>query len=163
MKRVQVYLLTGILTLVSGISGVYLRANGKVITTAEQPVLAGREAVVYRTPTCGCCTGYVEFLRKHGVQVEAVAMPHAELSAFKAKKGIPAEGQSCHTTILDGYVVEGHVPLEALETLLTERPDVDGIVLPGMPVGTPGMPGPKTAPYEVQSVDDGELSPFVTL
>lgn len=124
-------------------------------STTNTSVLAGLEATVYKSPTCGCCTGYVEFLREHGVTVNAVDTN--DLAQVKADYGIPAAAQSCHTTVVDGYVVEGHVPLAALEQFLSERPEVDGIALPGMPTGTPGMPGPKTAPYEVLSLQDGQL------
>ena len=129
-------------------------------STANASVLQGMEATVYKSPTCGCCTGYVEFLEKHGVTVNAVDTN--DLTQVKADYGVPYAAQSCHTTMIDGYVIEGHVPLAALEQFLTERPDVDGIALPGMPIGTPGMPGPKQAPYEVLSVDDGQLELYAS-
>jgi hypothetical protein len=129
---------------------------------AEAP-LAGRHAVVYRSPTCGCCTSYVAFLRKHGVGVETRDVDDAGLEQVKAAHGVPAGAESCHTALLAGYVVEGHVPLAALEKLLTERPEVDGVSLPGMPTGVPGMPGPVYGPLEVISFDDGATAPFLSL
>ena len=131
-------------------------AQAALASTTNTSVLAGLEATVYKSPTCGCCTGYVEFLREHGVTVTAVDTN--DLTQVKADYGIPAAAQSCHTTVVDGYVIEGHVPLAALEQFLSERPKVDGIALPGMPIGTPGMPGPKTAPYEVLTLQDGQLA-----
>ena len=72
----------------------------------------------------------------------------------------PTEAWSCHTALIDGYPVEGHVPVEAIEDLLAERPDIDGIALPGMRAGSPGMPGEKASPFEVLAIDDGTLSAF---
>ena len=124
--------------------------------------LRGLDATVYKSPTCGCCDGYIAFLRKHGVAVEVVS-DDAALYKAKAAYGVPAEAQSCHTVLLAGYVVEGHVPLEALEKLLAERPELDGIALPGMPTGTPGMEGPQFGPLTVVGFKAGRLSPFVSL
>ena len=129
-------------------------------SNANAAVLQGLEATVYKSPTCGCCTGYVEFLEKHGVTVNAVDTN--DLVQIKSEYGVPSAAQSCHTTVMDGYVIEGHVPLAALEQFLTERPEVDGIALPGMPIGTPGMPGLKQAPYEVLSVDNGQLELYAS-
>jgi len=123
--------------------------------TMNTPVLAGLEAIVYKSPTCGCCSGYVAFLEAQGVTVKAVDT--SDLAQVKADYGIPAAARSCHTTLIDGYVVEGHVPLEGLEQLLSVRPEVDGIALPGMPTGTPGMPGPKQGPLEVLTLQNGQL------
>lgn len=126
---------------------------------AETP-LAGQNAVVYKSPTCGCCSSYVEFLRKHGVTVETRDVDDASLMQVKAENGVPGAAESCHTVILDGYIVEGHVPLAALEKLLMERPEVDGVSMPGMPTGVPGMPGPAYGPLEVVSFHDGTTAPF---
>jgi hypothetical protein len=127
---------------------------------AQEPdasVLAGLEATIYKSPTCGCCTGYVEFLRKHGIKVEAVDTN--DLTAVKADYGVPPETQSCHTVVIGDYVIEGHVPLGALVKLFSETPEVAGIALPGMPIGTPGMEGPKSETYNVLSFGEG-LEPF---
>jgi hypothetical protein len=129
---------------------------------AEQASLRGLKATVYKSPTCGCCEGYIAFLRKHGVTVEVVS-DDAALYEAKEANGVPFEAQSCHTVLLDGYVVEGHVPLAALTKLLSERPDIDGISMPGMPSGTPGMEGPRFGPLEVVGFKDGSVSPFVSL
>ena len=82
---------------------------------------------------------------------------------IKKKHNIPLEMQSCHTTILDKYFIEGHVPIEAINKLLKEQPDIDGIALPGMPIGTPGMPGEKEEPYIIYQLVDGKSSVFMTL
>jgi hypothetical protein len=125
----------------------------------EVSVLEGLEATLYKSPTCGCCTGYAEFLRKHGVKVQAVDTN--DLTQIKAGYGVPMETQSCHTVVMGDYVIEGHVPLGALLKLFTEKPEVAGIGLPGMPLGTPGMEGPKSEPYNVLSFGDS-LEPFYT-
>lgn len=122
---------------------------------------AGRTAIVYKSPTCGCCVGYAEELTKQGFAVEVV--PTENMDEIKTKYGIPADQQSCHTIAIDDYVVEGHVPMEAVAKLLTERPDIEGIGLPRMPSGTPGMPGPKRAPYEVYQLSAGTVTPYVTI
>jgi hypothetical protein len=129
---------------------------------AEAP-LAGLHAVVYKSPTCGCCTSYVDYLRRHGVTVETRNVDDASLAQVKADNSVPHGAESCHTVLIDGYVVEGHVPLVVLEKLLTERPEVDGVSLPGMPTGVPGMPGPAYGPIEVISFDDGSTAPFLSL
>lgn len=113
---------------------------------------------VHSAPGCGCCAGWVEYMESHGFAVEATE--DADLADFKVQRGIPVEAQSCHTAVIDGYTVEGHVPVEAIEDLLAERPDIDGIALPGMPSGSPGMPGEKLAPFEVLVIDDGTTALF---
>lgn len=123
--------------------------------------LKGLEATLYKSATCGCCGEYVKFLQAQGALVKVVLQD--DLSPLKRRYGIPPEAQSCHTMRLAGYTVEGHVPLAALQKLLRERPRIDGIALPGMPLGTPGMPGPKTQPYRVLALVKGRLEPFVTL
>jgi len=113
---------------------------------------------IHRSPTCACCHEWVAYLRAEGTAV--IEVEEADVSAYKRSLGIPQELWSCHTSVVDGYVVEGHVPLEAIERLLAERPDIDGIALAGMPPGSPGMPGPREAPLEVQSFRDGVVTPF---
>jgi hypothetical protein len=113
---------------------------------------------VHSAPGCGCCAGWAEYMESHGYTVETTE--DVDLADFKAARGVPAQAQSCHTAVIDGYTVEGHVPVEAIEDLLTERPDIDGIALPGMPSGSPGMPGEKLAPFEVLVIDDGTAALF---
>ena len=116
---------------------------------------------VFKTPTCGCCNGYVLFLEKEKFKVKLTDMK--SLHTIKQKYNIPLEMQSCHTTIIDKYFIEGHVPLEAINKLLKEQPAIDGIALPGMPIGTPGMPGDKEEPYVIYQLIDGEFSVFMTI
>ncbi|MBF0270954.1 MAG: hypothetical protein HQL98_02605 [Magnetococcales bacterium] len=112
-----------------------------VITPPAWAKEAQQQATVYKSPLCGCCTGYVEFLQSQGytVTIENIA----DMDPVKRSLGVPKELESCHTTRIGGYVVEGHVPLKTLQRLLQEKPAIPGIALPGMPTGVPGMPGPK--------------------
>ena len=116
---------------------------------------------VFKTPSCGCCYGYVLFLEKEKFKVKQTDM--RSLHTIKQKYNIPVEMQSCHTTIMGKYFIEGHVPLEAVNKLLKEQPDIDGIALPGMPIGTPGMPGNKDEPYVIYQLKDGKSSVFMTI
>jgi hypothetical protein len=113
---------------------------------------------VYKSPTCGCCHEWEAYLRTHGYTVDSI--PTVDMAAVKAEHQIPVDAQSCHTAIVGGYVVEGHVPVEAIEDLMEQRPAVDGISLPGMPPGSPGMTGDKAGPFEVLALKDGTTSPF---
>ncbi len=113
---------------------------------------------VHRAPNCGCCTGWEAYMVDQGFTVDSWEDPG--LTEFKITSGVPMNAMSCHTAIVDGYVVEGHVPVEAIFDLLEERPEVDGIALPGMPQGSPGMPGEQMAPFEILAFDDGLSSAF---
>ena len=134
--------------------------------THKQDVLALTKASkydveVFKTSSCGCCYGYVLFLEEEKFKVKKTDM--RSLYSIKKKYNIPLEMQSCHTTILGKYFIEGHVPIEAINKLLKEQPDIDGIALPGMPIGTPGMPGEKEEPYVIYQLVDGKSSVFMTI
>ena len=116
---------------------------------------------VFKSASCGCCYGYVLFLKEEKFKVKQTDM--RSLHLIKKKYNIPLEMQSCHTTILGKYFIEGHVPIEAINKLLKENPDIDGIALPGMPTGTPGMPGKKEEPYVIYQLVDGKSSVFMTI
>jgi hypothetical protein len=114
----------------------------------QQPVLE-----VFKTPTCGCCSKWVEHMRASGFTVRATNLD--DLTDLKTKHRVPSQAQSCHTGLVNGYVIEGHVPAADVHRLLKERPPVVGIALAGMPIGSPGMEveGVKARPYEVVSFD----------
>ena len=116
---------------------------------------------VFKTASCGCCYGYVLFLEEEKFKVKQTDM--RSLHIIKKKHNIPLEMQSCHTTILGKYFIEGHVPIEAINKLLKEKPNIDGIALPGMPIGTPGMPGEKEEPYIIYQLVDGKSSVFMII
>lgn len=121
----------------------------------ETSQLSGAVATVYKSASCGCCGGYIEELERQGATVLVEVVDEKRLAEVKVEHGVAPEFQSCHTTIIDGYVVEGHVPIEAVAKLRAEKPAVRGITLPGMPSGTPGMPGPKFGPFEVKDLSGG--------
>lgn len=127
-------------------------------TTAE-PALPG--VTVYKSATCGCCKVWVDKLREAGFQVDARDVDN--MNPVKQRVGIPPAMGSCHTAEVDGYFVEGHVPIEDVKRLLRERPDAKGLTVPGMPAGSPGMEVPSgyVEPYEVLLVArDGTTSVF---
>lgn len=128
-------------------------STGTAPVTPAEGLLVGAVATVYKSASCGCCGGYIEELKRQGANVTVEVVADTRLAEIKAEHGISPELQSCHTSIIGGYVVEGHVPIEAVKKLITEKPDVKGIAIPGMPSGTPGMPGPKFAPFDVKLLD----------
>jgi hypothetical protein len=113
-----------------------------------------RQATLYKNPQCGCCEGYADYLRDNGFEV--TVQPTHALPLLHRQYGVPEPLVGCHTTLVDGYVVEGHVPIGALLRMLTERPAIKGISLPGMPAGSPGMFGEKTEPFTIYEIGDGE-------
>ncbi len=105
--------------------------------------------LVYKSPTCGCCNGWVEHMEAAGFVVDA--RNTTDLMTVKRDGGVPPQMSSCHTAIIDGYVVDGQVPAEQVKQLLAKRPEVVGIAVPGMPIGSPGMEGANPQPYQVLS------------
>ena len=119
------------------------------------------EMTVYRSPTCGCCGVWVEHAQQHGFKIEDIETE--EMEALKQKHNIPAELASCHTTIIDGYVMEGHIPADDIKRFLAEKPDnMLGLSVPGMPIGTPGMEAKDIKqPFQVLAFNDqGEVQVF---
>jgi hypothetical protein len=94
---------------------------------------------VKKTATCGCCNAWIEHLETAGIEVRSENLPASILSRFKIDNGIPARLASCHTGMIGGYVIEGHVPAREIQRLLKENPDAIGLSVPGMPLGSPGM------------------------
>jgi hypothetical protein len=118
---------------------------------------------LYKNPECSCCEGYVAYLKDNGFAVES--KPTNDLAEISRKAGVPEQYQGCHTAFIEGYVVDGHVPVEAIRKLLSERPAIAGITLPGMPMGSPGMGGAKTEPFTIYAVSKDGAVPtiFMTL
>ncbi len=106
---------------------------------------------VYKSPTCGCCAKWVEHMRANGFEVTVNEMP--DVAPIKDKQGVPAELRSCHTALVGGYVIEGHVPADVIKKLLRERPNAVGLAVPGMPMGSPGMEGASKDSYNVMLFD----------
>ncbi|NHN42960.1 hypothetical protein G9C85_15170 [Halorubellus sp. JP-L1] len=117
--------------------------------------LAVSNAQQFSSPDCGCCHRYASYLREH-LDTTLEETETDDVAGLKRRHGVPAEAQSCHTLVLDEYVVEGHVPFEVIAQLLDERPSIDGIALPGMPSGSPGMGGTKADSFTVYELDDGK-------
>ncbi len=116
---------------------------------------------VWKTPTCGCCTAWLRHLEKAGFQVRVTNLQ--DLAPVKRRFRVPPELSSCHTAVVDGYVVEGHVPADDILRLLKEQPKIEGILVPGMPAGSPGMEAPNGERYDVLAVDvAGAVSVFAT-
>ncbi len=110
---------------------------------------------VYKSPTCGCCSKWIDHMRQQGFDVKS--MDVEDIGRVKATYGVPAESGSCHTALVRGYVLEGHVPADSVKRLLREKPKVAGLAVPGMPVGSPGMevPSGQVERYDVISFDKG--------
>ena len=150
-------------TVLSSIAAVLVGA-GLVITAwqlqtaepAKAGVLEGVDITLYRSPTCGCCAGHAAALEAAGANVDMHNVDSVTLQNIKEEHDIPFEKQSCHTSIVDDYVIEGHVPVAAVAQFLEEQPETRGITLPGMPIGTPGMPGPQVEPFVVETLEGTE-------
>ena len=124
------------------------------------PAFAGTvSAVLYKNPQCGCCENYAAYLRSNGFDVEV--KPTNDLAQISSDAGVPADMEGCHTMLVDGYVVDGHVPINAISKLLAERPAIAGITLPGMPMGSPGMSGEKSGPFTIYAVTKDGAQPTI--
>jgi hypothetical protein len=102
---------------------------------------------VYKDPDCGCCKSWVEYMKKHGFRVDA--KDTRDMEQVKANVGVPKPLVSCHTAMVGGYIIEGHVPAEDIQRLLKQKPKIAGLAVPGMPAGSPGMEGPSPQHYQV--------------
>ncbi len=116
--------------------------------------LNGREVILYKSNFCGCCEAYASYLEENGIRVKVVSMENLE--ELKNRIGIPMTYWSCHTVDFGDFIVEGHVPLRAIEIALRENIDFDVIALPGMPAGSPGMGGVKQGKFEISLLKNGE-------
>ena len=148
--------------LATGTARVAFADQGDPANAAEQAVAAAErpEIEVWKTPTCGCCQGWVDYLEAEGFEV--VAHDVDDVDPIRTELGLTdARLKSCHTASVDGYVVEGHVPVSDIERLLAERPDVVGISAPGMPMMSPGMGSVEPKDYDVVSfTEDGDVAVF---
>lgn len=115
------------------------------------------DITVYKTPSCGCCGLYVKYLEGKGLNVHVIERTNLD----DVKTGIPKDLWSCHTSKMGKYTIEGHVPIEVLEKLKAEQPDIDGVALPGMPAGSPGMGGAKQGEWTIYSIKDGKEKEFM--
>lgn len=136
--------------------GAGLAVSAPALAAAESPKPM---ATLFKNPQCSCCESYAQYLRNSGYDVKVV-MSH-DLPLIRQRQGISSELEGCHTTLIGGYFVEGHIPVEHVNRLLKERPEIDGISVPGMPPGTPGMGGPKLGPLTIYALAaNGKASVF---
>jgi hypothetical protein len=140
MKVLNIFLVIALLVFNAGIKAETL--------SADKPI----DIVVYRSPTCECCGKWLEHMKKNNFNVKDIVTD--DVQAIKKKYGVPEAMSSCHTAIVDGYVIEGHVPANDIMKLLKTKPKIVGIAVPGMPSGTPGMEmGDRKDSYNVMSFD----------
>lgn len=135
----------------------------KLATLLASGVAAATEpaVTVYKSPTCGCCSKWIDHLEESGFEVAAVDL--ADLRQVKVMAGIAPEQASCHTARVGDYVIEGHVPAGDIRRLLLEQPPARGLAVPGMPPGSPGMEAPNPQTYQVLLIGrDGSTSVFAT-
>ncbi|MGZ8881750.1 MAG: DUF411 domain-containing protein [Methylosarcina sp.] len=143
MNSLKLLLATGLLILSSGLSAESI--------AADKPV----DITVYRSPTCGCCGKWIDHLKQNNFNVKDILTE--DMQSIKNKYGVPKEMASCHTAIVDNYVIEGHVPTDDISTLLKSKRKVVGLAVPGMVTGSPGMEmGGRKDPYDVMSFDKGK-------
>jgi hypothetical protein len=133
----------------------WLALSAPVRAAEPQP-----EVHVYKSPTCGCCEKWIDHLRREGFQVRATDVP--DVTPIKVENGVSPQISACHTAFVGGYVVEGHVPAADLRRLLAERPQIAGLAVPGMPIGSPGMEGPNAVAYDVLSFGSQGVRVFST-
>lgn len=142
----------------AALTGAALVSVNVSIATAASTSASGN-MTIYKTPWCGCCGAWVDHIKAHGFSVDVVEMD--DLAGIKDRYGIAPQLQSCHTGVIDGYVVEGHVPARDVAKLLAERPAARGLSVPGMPIGSPGMEqGDHQDPYAVLLFDENLVKVF---
>ncbi len=119
-----------------------------------------KQMTVYRSPSCGCCGGWIAHMKKHGFEITDIKTDNIE--AIKQKYNLPQDLASCHTAIINGYVMEGHIPADDIKRFLKEKPKMKGLAVPAMPIGTPGMESGKIKqPFAVLAFNkEGETKVF---
>ncbi|HLV27189.1 MAG TPA: DUF411 domain-containing protein [Gemmatimonadales bacterium] len=138
-------------TIAAGAAGLTVAALARpasLFAFAQQSSLA---MTVYKTPTCGCCTAWMDHVKANGFTANAQNVN--DLTPIKRRFGVPRALESCHTALVGGYVVEGHVPADLVQKLLREKPNAVGLAVPGMPIGSPGMEGGRPQKYDVLLFD----------
>ncbi|MEA5564233.1 DUF411 domain-containing protein [Anabaena sp. UHCC 0399] len=123
--------------------------------------LQTREVKVYRSPACTCCGNWIKHIQKHGFKIQA-DIKTDDMEAIKQKYNLPPDLASCHTAIIDGYVMEGHIPADDIKLFLQQQPQLAGLAVPGMTIGTPGMESGNTKqPFAVMEFNhQGEVQIF---
>jgi hypothetical protein len=148
--------------LIGGAGGTALIGGATRILSLNAEAAVDRgQVTLYKNPECGCCEGYADYLRHNGFKVTAVSTN--DLTVMGQKYGIPDDLAPCHISLIGGYVVGGHIPIDVVNRLLLEKPQIVGITLPGMPEGTPGMPGQKPGPLEIYEIGKGPPKVYATV
>lgn len=137
----------------------FLLASAALLFLPAPVLAAPLHATLYKNPDCSCCEGYAAYLRDNGFDVDV--KPTNDLAEISSKAGVPEELEGCHTMFVDGYVIDGHVPVDIIRKLLVEKPAIAGITLPGMPMGSPGMVGTKTEKFTIYAVTKDGKAPTV--
>lgn len=160
MKKAHFFVLA---ILLIGIAGSFYIFNSGNITgnAAGDAALDSEQLTVYKSQTCGCCVSYVGYLKSESYSVKTINLQ--DMNSIKSQLNIPLDMQSCHTTVAGDYFIEGHIPMEVVKKLLEEKPDIDGIAMPGMPSGSPGMPGPKKGDFVIYALKDGKSTEYMRL
>jgi hypothetical protein len=137
-----------------------VQKDGKLEAFATHaPEADPRIIQVYKSPACGCCQKWVDYVQRQGYSV--IVSNVTDMNSVRRELGVPSRFASCHTAVVGGYFIEGHVPAEDISRLLAEHPDISGLAVPGMPIGSPGMEGPNAQPYSVLAVQkDGKIEVF---
>jgi len=147
---------------VGAVGGVLLIGGATgVIPLGAEPAADRGQVTLYKNPQCDCCEGYASYLRHNGFMVNVI--PTNDLTVMGEKYGIPDSLQPCHISLIDGYVVGGHIPIEVVNRLLSEKPQITGIDLPGMPEGTPGMPGKKPGRLTIYEIGKGQSKVYAVV
>ncbi|PZV39421.1 DUF411 domain-containing protein [Mesorhizobium kowhaii] len=137
----------------------YLAALTIAIAMPLPAVAATINAVMYKNPSCSCCETYAAYLEKNGFTVEL--KPSNDLDQISAGLGVPEKLQGCHSVVIGDYVVDGFVPVDLIKKMLAERPEITGIAMPGMPMGSPGMGGQKTESWTIYAFTKDGKAPTV--
>jgi len=141
------------------IGGAFALVIGAMVWAPTMKNAGATEVVVYKSPTCGCCSEWIDHLRDEGFHV--IEKNSNNVDQIKLEQGVKRKHASCHTALVEGYVVEGHVPASDINRMLQEKPQITGLAVPGMPMGSPGMEGNYKDPYEVLAfVKDGKTKVF---
>ena len=148
MRKAAVFASVAAIAVAGGVALATLSSSqeGRPPISTSAPVVeaapVARQIAIWRDPGCGCCDAYARYLESNGYGVTVIDDRNFDQRSIAA--GVPAQGLGCHLALIDGYYVSGLVPVEIIERLLTERPDIIGITLPGMPANAPGMAAQKT-------------------
>ncbi|OGH58909.1 MAG: hypothetical protein A2725_04145 [Candidatus Magasanikbacteria bacterium RIFCSPHIGHO2_01_FULL_33_34] len=155
-------LIYGFVAIVILVGGLVIKSNIKSNVDLTDSDQLKDKLVLYRSPNCGCCVNYAAYLKKEGYEVEIISTD--DMNTVKEEKRVPFNMSSCHTVVMGDYVIEGHIPVEGIKKLASERPNIVGITLPDMPQGSPGMPGRKVGLFDIYSIEnDGNTSLFTQL